>query len=72
MTARSKNFVISNEGAKTFHLPDFGLEHEKLLEVSCALIVSYIKNFNNNNNIFNCKWSVSRWQWFKCMNLNMK
>jgi len=43
MVVRSKNFVISIEGAKTFHLPDFGLEFEKFLEVSCALIVSYIK-----------------------------
>jgi len=43
MIARYKNFVISNVGAKTFHLPDFGLELEKFLEVSCALIVSYIK-----------------------------
>ena len=43
MVARSKNFVIPNVGAKTFHLPDFGLELQKFLEVSCALIVSYIK-----------------------------
>ena len=43
MVARSKNFVIPSVGAKTFHLPDFGLELEKFLEVSCALIVSYIK-----------------------------
>jgi len=43
MVARSKNFVIPNVGAKTFHLPDLGLELEKFLEVSCALIVSYIK-----------------------------
>ena len=43
MVARSKNFVTPNVGAKTFHLPDFGLELEKFLEVSCALIVSYIK-----------------------------
>jgi len=43
MIARSKNFVIPSVGAKTFHLQDFSLELEKFLEVSCALIVSYIK-----------------------------
>jgi len=43
MVARSKNFVIPNVGVKSFHLPDYGLELEKFLEVSCALIVSYIK-----------------------------
>ena len=65
MVARYKKFVIPNVGTKTFHLPDFGLELQKFLEVSCTLIGSCIQNFsnNNNNNTFNCKWSVVRWQW---------
>ena len=55
----SKKFVIPNVRKKNFHLPDFSLELQKFLEVSCALIVSYIQNFNNNNNTLNCKWSVA-------------
>jgi len=25
-----------------------------------------------NNNIFNCKWAVTPWQWLLCMYINMK
>jgi hypothetical protein len=25
-----------------------------------------------NNNIFNCKWAVTRWQWLLCVYINMK
>ena len=27
---------------------------------------------NNNNNTFNCKWAVARWQWLLCTYVNMK
>ena len=30
------------------------------------------KSLTNNNNIFNCKWAVARWQWSLCMYINMK
>jgi len=26
-------------------------------------LVLFYNNINNNNNIFNCKWAVARWQW---------
>ena len=29
-------------------------------------------NNNSNNNIFNCKWTVTRWQWLLCTYINMK
>jgi len=25
-----------------------------------------------HNNIFNCKWAVTRWQWLLCMYINVK
>jgi len=27
---------------------------------------------NDNNNIFNCKWAVTRWLWLLRMYINMK
>ena len=29
-------------------------------------------NNNSNNNIFNCKWAVARWQWLLCTYINEK
>jgi hypothetical protein len=28
--------------------------------------------YNYNNNIFNCKWPVTRWQWLVSIYINMK
>ena len=25
--------------------------------------IDMLQDRNNNNNIFNCKWAVARWQW---------
>ena len=28
-----------------------------------AVVIMHAHKYNNNNNIFNCKWAVARWQW---------
>jgi len=40
------------------------------LRVKSIILVRFYNN--NNNNIFNCKWAVTRWQWLLCMYINMK
>jgi hypothetical protein len=27
---------------------------------------------DDDNNIFNCKWTITRWQWLLCLYINMK
>ena len=50
--------------------------HATVQAVSCKpptcfeIPVCYL--FHYNNNIFNCKWAVTQWQWLLCMYINMK
>jgi len=48
-------------------------EQNKVFETSMIITNYCITIINSyNNNIFNYKWAVTRWQWLLCMYVNMK
>ena len=73
-----KSLILSSLHTDIFHgtlflnTPDFSSSLEVKEETtfiapklhwSLELYIRIIQNSNNNNNIFNCKLAVARWQW---------